>query len=381
MKSKTIRVTLMLIVYLSLIFNRTQNVHADEKSGKLTIIVADQETQLSNMNLLLYKVGNVDELDESLISSGVDLGELTTADALASAAKTLAEIVGDSSIEPLLGTTDSNGQVVFDNLTQGRYLIVQTGSIENGEIAPMLISVPYSEDGKDWQYDVSVYPKAQAKPNSADLTVTKEIYYIDDDSNRMPLVSEDSIYQVGLFNDANGEIPYGEDYVQSIEIQNGSSGSVTFRNLSSGTYYLFELDSENKPIATGDFREDRDGNMWVCEVDTDVAENNHQVILDLDTHPHGTATIRNIYMNFSDGYYLEEPTETETKEITITNEYEKDREDKEDNNESIESKKTTKRVSTGDFTSIGFWIGVLGIIGIIVLIILYLKCKRDNNRK
>ena len=34
------------------------------------------------------------------------------------------------------------------------YLLVQTGAIDECRVSPMLVSVPYTEDGKKFEYDV-----------------------------------------------------------------------------------------------------------------------------------------------------------------------------------------------------------------------------------
>lgn len=75
----------------------------------------------------------------------------------------------------LQGTTrklDENGELRFENLNVGIYLIVQTRSIPGYySVRPFLVSVPASdENNDDWVYDVNASLKSELKPYTTGTT-------------------------------------------------------------------------------------------------------------------------------------------------------------------------------------------------------------------
>lgn len=87
------------------------------------------------------------------------------------------------------------------------------------------------------------------------IQVTKRLSTIDETTfDNIDLVAADATYYVGLFTDAEGKHPYGADYVKEIHIQNASSGTVTYDNLPSGTYYVFETQQDGTVIPYGELQ-------------------------------------------------------------------------------------------------------------------------------
>lgn len=496
MKNKTNRILLMVVLTFSLILGLVQTTFAQsyekDKKGSLTVTLADQGTELANVQLLLYKVGSIRDsevilqydLDKALSSSKVNFDELKTADDAIKAAETLAGLVGDSGITPMKQVTDSKGVVKFENLDQGMYLIVQEGTAKYGIVSPLLMSIPYSTDGNDWEYDVTIYPKAQKHEAKGSISVTKEIYYLNDDYELVPLTAVEDTYRVGLFCDAEGTVPYGSgsDYIKTIKLKGQHSNTVTYKNLPAGTYYIFELDLNGNPIKNGDFFDDEKNNMWTCQVNADGQEMEQKVELNLDSHPDAAVTVQNMTTN-PDGYYVEaelnitkrvlengeeitydkpfyvsifyqdengnetlyktrkleqngminekvpllgDPipedtvivvketdkngnpvdkstfpftvsgegditlvtTNIDPYEITLTNEangeYSSTEPDSSEENSIEETTKPTtppnktRRVNTGDITSIGMWVGVIGLVAVIAIIVLVIKRRRDK---
>ena len=499
MKNKTSRILLMVVLMFSLVFGLVQTTFAEsyvkDKKGSLTVTLADQGTELGNVQLLLYKVGTIRDsevilqydLDKSLSSSKVNFDELKTADDAIKAAKTLAGLVGDSGITPVKKVTDSKGVVKFEDLDQGMYLIVQEGTAKYGIVSPLLMSIPYSTDGNDWEYDVTIYPKAQKHEAKGSISVTKEIYYLNDDFELVPLTAVDDTYKVGLFCDAEGQVPYGSDYVKEIKLKGQHSNTVTYKNLPAGTYYIFELDPDGKPVANGDFFNDEKDNIWTCQVNADGTDSSQKVELNLDSHPDASVTVQNMTTN-PDGYYVESElnitkrvlengeeitydkpfyvsifyqedngdltlyktseleqngtitekiplrgdpipedtviviketdkdgnpvdkstfpfkvsgednltlvtTSMDAYEITLTNESDGEYSSTEPDSSEEDSKEettkvtpttkphtpdNTRRVNTGDITSIGMWVGVIGLVAVIAIIVLIIKRRKDK---
>ena len=88
------------------------------------------------------------------------------------------------------------------------------------------------------------------------ITVTKRTSVIDEntfDIVAMPVT--DATFYVGLFTDAEGTRPYGDDYIRAIHIQDASSGTAVFDELPLGmTYYVFETDANGNALP---YRESR----------------------------------------------------------------------------------------------------------------------------
>ena len=63
-------------------------------------------------------------------------------------------------LEDVSQKTNEQGQLTFDDLTIGIYLIVPIESSRYGTIQSSLVEIPMQEDGKPI-YDVKIYPKAE----------------------------------------------------------------------------------------------------------------------------------------------------------------------------------------------------------------------------
>ena len=75
--------------------------------------------------------------------------------------------------------TDANGHSKVGGLEQGLYLVVETRVPENviSTCNPFFVSLPMTTiDGKDWNYDVTVYPKNQTGSPDLEKTVREDKY-------------------------------------------------------------------------------------------------------------------------------------------------------------------------------------------------------------
>lgn len=73
--------------------------------------------------------------------------------------------------------TDANGHSKVGGLEQGLYLVVETRVPENvtSTCNPFFVSLPMTTmDGKDWNYDVTVYPKNQTGSPNLEKTVRED---------------------------------------------------------------------------------------------------------------------------------------------------------------------------------------------------------------
>ena len=62
------------------------------------------------------------------------------------------------------------------------------------------------------------------------------------------MVETDAAYKIGIFLDKEGTIPFRDDYSKDIRIKGASSGTAVWMDVPDGTYYVFELDENQKPL-------------------------------------------------------------------------------------------------------------------------------------
>ena len=100
-------------------------------------------------------------------------------------------------------------------------------------------------------------------------------------------------YYVGLFCDAEGTIPYGKNYLKTIDFNGSHSETIKYDNLPDGTYYLFETDENGVPYAMGETHTEQD-RTYKCVVGDgsgDSADNKVQ----LQGRPQGKMNISNVF--------------------------------------------------------------------------------------
>lgn len=290
------------------------------KTGNLTLTVqqADEEgnqTPLPDVGLTIYKVGSVNfdgnvhfVLDEALAAAAIDFDSITTADGWYEAAEKLAAMIVSGSVDVwgMSKSSDAEGNMTFAKLDEGMYLVVQTDGNSSVMVSPMLISVPFADQEQGWIYDVQAYPKSVSNPQKhTQIQVTKRIYNVDDNGNVIPLeTKEDVTYKVGVFSDQEGTIPFRDDYLQDIHIQNASSGTATWTDVPDGTYYVFELDEDGTPLQQNTKIKVDDENLYyynVTKPNGESEEKSNQVVIGGDSGvTEAAAYVNNYYTKISD---------------------------------------------------------------------------------
>ena len=289
--------------------------------GNLTLTVQQESedgtatTPLQGVGLALYKVGGVDTsdgnvhfvLDSALASTGINFDSITTADDWRSAAETLAGAVTGVELEVKTDSSDENGNMIFPGLDEGMYLVVQN-DVETSDVtvSPMLISIPFANEDEGWLYDVQAYPKSVSNPpKHTQIQVTKRIYNVDENDNVIPLeTKEDVTYKVGVFSDQEGTIPFRDDYLKDIHIQNASSGTATWTDVPDGTYYVFELDEDGNLLQQNTKIEVDEENLYyynVTKPNGESEEKSNQVVIGGDSGAtEAAAYVNNYYTKISD---------------------------------------------------------------------------------
>lgn len=142
-------------------------------------------------------------------------------------------------------TNEAEGKVVFNELPVGLYLVIETTSpaAVTQKVEPFLVSIPMTRIGADasemvnknqesWLYDVTVYPKNSiAKGN---VTLEKKGVT---GANAESL--EGVTFELYKKNDRNNDSTQ-LGYTKTETLSTGSNGTITFANLTKGSYYLKE---------------------------------------------------------------------------------------------------------------------------------------------
>lgn len=289
--------------------------YISNRQGSIQAILMSQadssgkQTPYPGISMKLYQIGNASEnngnvsftLDSRFAGSGITMDSLTTADKWAAAAQTLAGFAGSSGINAIEGTSDAQGQILFNNLEQGVYLLIQNSGQNRLIISPSLLTVPLQENGQ-WIYDVKTYPKFIPDNIKADISVTKRLYSVTEDSQIIPLSAEDATFKIGLYTDKEGTIPFRDDYEQDINIKGTTSGTAVWKDVPAGTYYVFELDEKGKPIAINQQVYVDEENSWMYNVKDANEDENNQIIVSRSGSS-GNMYVDNYFYYLPHGYY------------------------------------------------------------------------------
>ena len=142
-------------------------------------------------------------------------------------------------------TNEAEGKVVFNELPVGLYLVIEPASpaAVTQKVEPFLVSIPMTRIGADasemvnknqesWLYDVTVYPKNSiAKGN---VTLEKKGVT---GANAESL--EGVTFELYKKNDRNNDSTQ-LGYTKTETLSTGPNGTITFANLTKGSYYLKE---------------------------------------------------------------------------------------------------------------------------------------------
>ena len=141
--------------------------HGNPNTGSIHVNLYDSTNNkaLSGGELTVYRVAEVQRKNGNLSfkycgdfdGCAIELGDLTDS----TLAGQLQEFL-PANAEGIVQAVSNDGNVVFDDLELGLYLIVQTEASKGYEpINPFLVSLPMAEDGK-WNYAVDASPKVGA---------------------------------------------------------------------------------------------------------------------------------------------------------------------------------------------------------------------------
>ncbi|MCD7739130.1 MAG: SpaH/EbpB family LPXTG-anchored major pilin [Lachnospiraceae bacterium] len=152
-----------------------------------------------------------------------------------STAKTALETWISEQNTAVYDSTDDDGRIVFDDLEQGLYLVVETGVTANvgSTTDPFFVSLPMStSDGSGWIYDVYVYPKNQTSSPTIDKLVR--------DSDKLILSQNDSYGDLDTASE--GDVLYYRIVIEVPQVSPGATSMETFKvtDSQSGALYYNE---------------------------------------------------------------------------------------------------------------------------------------------
>lgn len=141
--------------------------HGNPNTGSIHVNLYDSTNNkaLSGGELTVYRVAEVQRKNGNLSfeycgdfdGCAIELGDLTDS----TLAGQLQEYLSDNA-EGTVREVDANGNVNFDDLELGLYLVVQTKASKGYKpVNSFLVSLPMAEDGQ-WNYEVDASPKVGA---------------------------------------------------------------------------------------------------------------------------------------------------------------------------------------------------------------------------
>lgn len=175
-----------------LIFNNlTGVVYAEqneaETKGDICVTVQHtdengKEVPCNGVSMDLYKVGTVTwdngtasfAFDAELGSPDLDLNKKdNTGSDVRKASEELEKKVKEMDGKAITKASDEKGEIHYEDLTQGVYLLIQNKTDSKTDILPMLLTLPSWEDGA-YNYSINTYPKISVKKENTPDKVQPE---------------------------------------------------------------------------------------------------------------------------------------------------------------------------------------------------------------
>ena len=274
---------------------------------------------LEGVTFTVYKVadivqetsGGVTEIKYKTVSglTSSDFGSEISGELAPATIKSYYEAIDWENVEGVFsktGTTDGNGYVKFsssDLSGVGLYLVAETGVPDKvtSPVNPFLVSLPTAIDTTadnttdvEWIYDVFAYPKNSTMAKS--ITVSKlgkigdstatalsgATFMLQKETAEDTWTPQTTDTDGEKFEDDNGESENGH-------LTTGNAGTVTFTNLSPGTYRIIEVSAPNDYIAESDIAHRF---IITAEGDVKVGEEGQET-------PSNNITITNVQPNIS----------------------------------------------------------------------------------
>ena len=183
MKNKIVKNLISVIAACLVALSLVVPTFAQNEEGTLILTLKSHDEPVLSGTIAIYHVADLKdsedfdryEFTDEFKNCNLNIEDLNNTEL----PKMLCDYIKGKSIDRVIKGTDTNGQVVFNNLDEGLYLVAQD-KVPNGysSINPFLVEIPsYNEASKEFEYKVYAEPKITPD----DVTVptepeTEEIY-------------------------------------------------------------------------------------------------------------------------------------------------------------------------------------------------------------
>ncbi len=190
------------------------------ETGSITVLFEHKGLPVAEASFRIYKAaewnGSAYKLTGAFSDYPVKTTEDPNSDEWKAIASTLSAYAARDEIAPLAaGSTDENGELRFEGLSDGLYLLVGS-SVESGDARlfpqPMLVNMPYTTASGEKDYEVVTEPKYESR-KLTEKTLTRSALKIWKDKGNeadrprevtVQLLCDGKIYDEQKLNAANG---------------------------------------------------------------------------------------------------------------------------------------------------------------------------------
>lgn len=189
------------------------------ETGSVTVLFQHENEPVAGASFALYKAAEWNGSEYSLVvpfaGYPVDLSDDPTSDDWKAVAFTLSAYAARDNITPLaVGETDETGTLKFENLTDGLYLLIGA-TVQKEETLllpqPMLVSVPYTMENGETDYEVVTEPKYETRLITEETVTRRALKIWKDEGNEdkrpqdvtVQLLCDGEVYEEQVLNAAN----------------------------------------------------------------------------------------------------------------------------------------------------------------------------------
>ena len=210
-------------------------------TGETSDTVPSGAKALADAGFTIYKIADVDDLTSYY---STNLSELPNVNTYVTQDTTTKKWSINAAYETTkVGEekkTDDQGEVIFDTLELGFYVVVETTSPDKvtEPVKPFIVSLPMTtKDGDKWLYDVNVYPKNSTAYGS--VTLVKK-------GNNTDLLKGVTFVLQKSINSVWTNVTNSEEDGSNLNLTTNADGKITVSGLSQGSYRFIETAIDNK---------------------------------------------------------------------------------------------------------------------------------------
>lgn len=210
-------------------------------TGETSDTVPSGAKALADAGFTIYKIADVDDLTSYY---STNLSELPNVNTYVTQDTTTKKWSINAAYETTkVGEekkTDDQGEVIFDTLELGFYVVVETTSPDKvtEPVKPFIVSLPMTtKDGDKWLYDVNVYPKNSTAYGS--VTLVKK-------GNNTDLLKGVTFVLQKSINSVWTNVTTSEEDGSNLNLTTNADGKITVSGLSQGSYRFIETAIDNK---------------------------------------------------------------------------------------------------------------------------------------